>query len=171
MVKLTFSKNSVWNTVIASPDHEILYEVTTQNKYVSRVTTITRLDRRSGEKVFAGEIAWKALEPLVRVGWQNCEWLPIRNWLANNKGNLTSAKSFTDGHGTKFRWKTRDWCLHLTPDDGVSKRTLAIFHEPKRDKLLRIREPAYLEVSPEISKTLDSVIVSLIIMEKRRRDG
>lgn len=91
MVKLSFSKNSVYNTVISSEDHDIMYKVTTPNRFLDRVTSIYRMDRASGQAQFAGEIAWKTLDPQVRIGWQNCEWMPVRQWLRSPRGELSTS--------------------------------------------------------------------------------
>ncbi|KAG8844289.1 hypothetical protein FRB96_003225 [Tulasnella sp. 330] len=72
MIKLRFSQNSVFNTIISSAedDHAIMYEVLTPQKYTNRVTTIYRLDSASGGKIFVGEIEWKAIPSrmMVRLG-------------------------------------------------------------------------------------------------------
>ncbi|KAG8900179.1 hypothetical protein FRC01_010247 [Tulasnella sp. 417] len=116
MIRLNWTRNSVYNTIISSEDNEIMYEVTTANLYsiTKRLTTVTRLDKASGKKVFAGEIAWKALQirTEVRVGWQNCEWILAQEWLKNSKG-ISTAKTFTAAQGTQYRWKFRDLKYHV----------------------------------------------------------
>ncbi|KAG8947426.1 hypothetical protein FRC04_010746 [Tulasnella sp. 424] len=94
MIRLNWTRNNVFNTIISSEDNEIMYEVSTPNRYAikGRVTTISKMDKSSGQKVFAGEIAWKALRgrTLVRIGWQNCEWMQVQNWLTNPKEGMST---------------------------------------------------------------------------------
>ncbi|KAG8900153.1 hypothetical protein FRC01_010254, partial [Tulasnella sp. 417] len=115
MIRLNWTRNSSSNIVISSEDNEIMYEISSPNLFTNRVTTITRLDKSSGEKVFAGEIAWKALQiqNQVRIGWQNCEWMLAREWLnePNNKG-ISTARTFTGAQGAKYRWKVRNLKRH-----------------------------------------------------------
>ncbi|KAG9043051.1 hypothetical protein FS837_010104 [Tulasnella sp. UAMH 9824] len=111
-----------YNTIISSEDNEIMYEVLTPNSFINRVTTITRLDKSSGEKVFAGEIAWKATQnrTMVRVGWQSCEWILAHDgWLKNTKG-ISRAKTFSAGQGAQYRWKVRNLNYHVRRHSGFS---------------------------------------------------
>ncbi|KAG8900178.1 hypothetical protein FRC01_010246 [Tulasnella sp. 417] len=116
MIRLNWTRNSSSNIVISSEDNDIMYEISSPNLFTNRVTTITRLDKSSGEKVFAGEIAWKALQiqTQVRTGWQNCEWMLAREWLnePNNKG-ISTARTFTGAQGVKYRWKVRNLKRHV----------------------------------------------------------
>ncbi|KIO31253.1 hypothetical protein M407DRAFT_19865 [Tulasnella calospora MUT 4182] len=172
MVRLNWTRNSVYNTIISSEDNEIMYEVSTPNIFslTKRLTTITRMDKSSGQKVFAGEIAWKATQnrAQVRVGWQNCEWTLAQEWLKNPKG-ISTAKTFTAAQGAQYRWKLRNLKYHLTcPEDPEEGRnpSLAIFNCP----FLKGLSPAYLEVSSSALHNLDYILVSLLVMEKNRRD-
>ncbi|KAG9043052.1 hypothetical protein FS837_010105 [Tulasnella sp. UAMH 9824] len=172
MIRLNWTRNSVYNTIISSEDNEIMYEVSTPNVFsiTKRLTTVTRLDKSSGRRVFAGEIAWKALQMQteVRVGWQNCEWILAREWLKNPKG-ISTAKTFTATQGTQYRWKFRNLKYHLTsPDDPPEGRnpSLAIFDCP----FLKGLRPAHLEVSSSVLHSLDYILVALLVMEKNRRD-
>ncbi|KAG9018821.1 hypothetical protein FRB90_009291 [Tulasnella sp. 427] len=169
MIRLNFSKNSVFNTVISSTDNEIIYEVSTPNVWsVGRVTTIWRMDKSLGEKTFVGEVAWKALKgrTKVRVGWQTCEWMEVNDWFTDRKG-ISTARTFTAAQGVKYRWKIRKFKLHLTsaesPSEGPSP-ALAIFHTT-------FLKGAYLEISSSILRDLEHILVALLILEKFRRDG
>lgn len=87
IITLLFSKNSVFNTVISSSDNEVMYDVVTPKKLYNKATIVHRLDRGSGERRFAGEIVWKPLgDWQVRMGWQHCEWVPVRKWLKSAHG-------------------------------------------------------------------------------------
>jgi len=179
ILSLSLSKNSVFNTIVSSPDHDIMYEVSSTKMFSQggMTTTICRLDRSSSEKVFAGQIAWKPLQPLVRIGWQNCEWMPVRDWLVKGKEGMSSARTFMGAGGAKFRWKRRKLRFHLThandSDAPGSRPSIAIFYQAKRGKFFRITKPAHLDISisPSALRSLDHIIVSFLVMEKRARDG
>ncbi|KAG9048366.1 hypothetical protein FS837_000169 [Tulasnella sp. UAMH 9824] len=89
MIRLNFSKNSVYNTIISSEDNEIMYEVSTPNiwSFTKSVTTVMKLEKTSEQKVFVGEIGWRGLHHriVVRIGSQNIEWLLAKVWLTNSK--------------------------------------------------------------------------------------
>ncbi|KIO30777.1 hypothetical protein M407DRAFT_20102 [Tulasnella calospora MUT 4182] len=169
MIRLNWTRNSPFNTIISSEDNGIMYEVSTPNNFINHVTTITRLDKASGEKVFAGEIAWKAIRSRtqVRIGWQNCEWTLVQEWLndPNCKG-ISTAKTFTGAQGAKYRWKLRNLKRHLTsaenPSEGRSP-SLAIFRCP-------FMKGAWLDVSESVIDSLDYILVALLILEKIRRE-
>ncbi|KAG8939868.1 hypothetical protein FRC04_005836 [Tulasnella sp. 424] len=118
MIRLNFSRNSVFNTIISSEDNEIMYQVSTPNVWslTKSVTTITKFDKSSEQKVFVGEIAWKVLNHRiqVRIGWQNCEWMPAWEWLKNPKG-ISTAKTFAAEQGIQYRWKLRKFDYHVLP--------------------------------------------------------
>lgn len=173
MIRLNFSRDSVYNTVISSEDNEIMYEVSTPNVWSltkSAITTIMKLDKTSEQKMFVGEIEWRGLHHriVVRIGSQNCEWLLAKVWLTNSKG-ISTAKTFDAAQGVRYRWKLRKLEYHLTapesPPEGRSP-SLAIFHSP----IISSLGPTYLEVSSSVLQDLDHILVALLVMEKMRRD-
>ncbi|KAG8970396.1 hypothetical protein FRC03_008593 [Tulasnella sp. 419] len=171
-IKLSFTRNSVWNTIISSSDHEIMYEVSTPNRIFNSVTTITRLDKWSGERKYVGEIAWKAFKPLVRIG-RDGDLMPVSQFLVNGKSKLSSARSFVGKYGLRYRWKIRKFTLLMCSDDqddsSKGQPALVTFHTPDR-KNLKVVEPARLLVSPTVLPSLDPIIISFLYVEKRRRD-
>ncbi|KAG9018820.1 hypothetical protein FRB90_009290 [Tulasnella sp. 427] len=168
MIRLNFSKDSVFNTIISSADNEIIYEVSTPKEWtLNRVTSIWKMDKSLEEKVFVGEVAWKALKDRtkVRVGWQTCEWMEANDWFTDKKG-ISIARTFTAAQGVKYRWKNRKLRLHLTSAESPLERpspSLAIFHTT-------FFNGAYLEISSSVLRDLDHILVALLIMEKFRRD-
>ncbi|KAG8937063.1 hypothetical protein FRC00_007238 [Tulasnella sp. 408] len=118
MIRLNFSRNSVYNTIISSEDNEIMYEVSTPNiwSFTKSVTTVMKLDKTSEQKMFVGEIGWRGLHHriVVRIGSQNIEWLLAKVWLTNSKG-ISTAKTFDASQGVRYRWKTRKLEYHARP--------------------------------------------------------
>ncbi|KAG9018819.1 hypothetical protein FRB90_009289 [Tulasnella sp. 427] len=172
MIRLNFSRNSVFNTVISSEDNEIIYQVSTPNtkSIGNKMTSIWRMDKELQQRVFVAEVAWKFLtgKAQVKMGWEACDWMLVKKWLANSKG-ISSVKTFTTKQGVKYRWKLRKLQFHMTVDEAGSEGrspSLAIFHAP----LVKGFGPAYLEVSAGVLRDLDCIMVALIIMEKFRRD-
>ncbi|KAG9005565.1 hypothetical protein FRB94_001424 [Tulasnella sp. JGI-2019a] len=173
-ITLRFSRNSVFNVVISSPDNEIMYEVSTNNKYVNQVTTTFRMDPARGERTLVGEVDWTSshTRARVRVGFQTLEWMLVNEWLENPGGWTEAARVFTCSNGAKYRWKRKKLQeFHLTEDEDSDNKppTLAIFREPKRNALLKIIEPATFRICPGLLPNLDHIIVSLLVMEARRR--
>ncbi|KAG9005566.1 hypothetical protein FRB94_001425 [Tulasnella sp. JGI-2019a] len=104
-ITLNFSQNSVFNAVISSPDNEIMYEVSTKNKYFNRVSTTFRMDPSRGERVVVGEVEW-ATNPTrtrVRVGFQTSEWMLVNDWFEKRGGWTSGVRAFACVNGTKYR--------------------------------------------------------------------
>ncbi|KAG8839993.1 hypothetical protein FRB96_000464, partial [Tulasnella sp. 330] len=162
MITLTFSENSIFNTIISSTndDHVIMYEVSTPQKFTNRVTTIHRLDSTSGQRVFAAEIEWNVVSKhsRVRLGWQNCEWMEAKDWLQKAGKWGSKDRSFTAVDGARYRWHRRWPKFRLTVDEEGDKEYLAVFREPKRNALLKITAMPTLRIYPEVIPSLDYIL-------------
>ncbi|KAG9039109.1 hypothetical protein FRB95_012820 [Tulasnella sp. JGI-2019a] len=171
---LKFSENSVFNSIISSPDNDIMYEVSTPNKLFNRVSTTFRLDPTRGERTLSGEVEWASvpIRTRVRIGFQTLEWMLVNDWLENLGGWTSASRAFVGANGARYRWKRKFREFHLTADEDSSSKppTFAIFREPKRNALLKVTEMPTIRVSPEALPSLDHIIVSLLVMEKRHRD-
>ncbi|KAF8134472.1 hypothetical protein EV363DRAFT_1323612 [Boletus edulis] len=81
---------------------------------------------------------------------------------------------FTSEDGATFRWKTHKRCLQLqlVNADDEEKVPIAEYHPFKRHFLVfRMSERAWLEVKPEATAALEKIIVSYLIVERRRREA
>ncbi|KAG9014735.1 hypothetical protein FRB94_010582 [Tulasnella sp. JGI-2019a] len=169
-----------------------MYEVSTPNKLFNRVSTTFRLDPTRGERTLAGEVEWASvpIRTRVRIGFQTLEWMLVNDWLENLGGWTSASRAFVGANGARYRWKRKFREFHvrrssfirikghhshisqLTADEDSSSKppTFAIFREPKRNALLKVTEMPTIRVSPEALPSLDHIIVSLLVMEKRHRD-
>lgn len=80
--------------------------------------------------------------------------------------------TFSHEDGTEFRWKTHNRCLQLVKSDDEEEVPVAEYHPYKRHfGVWRMSQRAFLEVKPEASAALDKIIVSYLLMERRRRQS
>jgi len=173
---LFLSVNSVHNATISG--HGYTYEVTSPSEW-GRGPHITSVFRHGGStKELVGEIHWRYIRSTtVRMGGEKASqpWLPIKEFLRRDGGSiLSSARTFTGAHGQLYRWQMRRNHLVMGHDadrDSSETPPLAKFKRPKRNMLLQQKRQACLLVSPQLADTLDSVIVSFLVMEKKRRDN
>ncbi|KAG9014734.1 hypothetical protein FRB94_010581 [Tulasnella sp. JGI-2019a] len=104
-IVLKFSENRIFNSVISSPDNEIMYEISTPNKVFNRVSTVFRLDQARGERTLVGEAEWSpvTMRSRIRVGFQSLEWMLVNDWLVNPGGWASKARAFTGANGARYR--------------------------------------------------------------------
>ncbi|KAG9012244.1 hypothetical protein FRB90_006740 [Tulasnella sp. 427] len=165
MIRLNFTKNSVYNTIISSENNDIIYEITTPGIFsnADRVTAIFKCDRLSEKKMLVAEISWKAMRSrtAIRLGGPTFEWVPVREWLVDSKG-ISATKTFTTAEGTQYCWKIRNLKRHLTKLGNASEGpnpSLAILHYP----FFKGISPAYLDVSTLVLQDLDDIIGNLLL--------
>jgi len=172
-MEISLPANSVRNTVITGAT--VVYQVTTPTELLykgDRVTTITRVDL-DGRKVVIGEFIWNVFSStMVRFGG-NDEWIPMREFLRppQDGGAWNPARTFTGSRGTQYTWnekgQNRDLMLTLDHDPTA---LLAVLHPPKYNIIRQEVRKAYLEVSPTVEHSLDTIIVSLLLVERKRRE-
>jgi len=172
------------NTVIAGSD--VSYEVSTPTELLhsgDRVTTITRVGQ-DDTKVIVGEIIWNRIAQtrvrMLTCGGGNGEWLQMRDFLRKRGGSpLSTARSFSGTNGVQYRWKLRGVLprymtlgLESEPDndDLDTPNVLAVYHPPRRNIAMQQVRSAFLEVSPTLESTLDAIIVTFLMMERKERD-
>ncbi|KAG8812505.1 hypothetical protein FRC19_003091, partial [Serendipita sp. 401] len=177
--QLLFSNNSVRNTAIYCQDLGIRYEISKHDGVVS----VYRWDASISRNLRVGEFKLPFFsKDMVKLGGET-EWRRLDTFLYRSSW-LSSSRSFVGNNGKEYRWKVKNGgvVVSLPSVDleyppltakvqlhSVSHKTrtpLVTFHRHYRKK-----HPSYLEVhDPSILHTLDSIIVSFLIMERKRRD-
>lgn len=88
-----------------------------------------------------------------------------------NKYRWCEAASFKGKDGRQYTWRGDQKHLELLRED-MPERPVATYHRQKRHfYVLRMSQHPYLEVDAAVMDTLDFVILSFLLIERRRRDG
>ncbi|EJD03304.1 uncharacterized protein FOMMEDRAFT_146910 [Fomitiporia mediterranea MF3/22] len=172
--KMVFTANSLRNTTIAVDDDTLYYEIVTRFWHPT-ITKIKKLDIDSQQMITVAEIEREPKrEPRVRFGLdkdENAAWTDAREWL-HYTPKKTRGGVFNSNSGVSYRWKTHNRQLQLIRADGDNKEPLVIKHKHKRHFfVMRMSKHAWLEIKPEVVESLEQLIVSYILVERRRRDS
>ncbi|KAL5524070.1 hypothetical protein ACEPAG_8243 [Sanghuangporus baumii] len=172
-VKMVLSTNSLRNTTIAVDDDAFYYEVVTRFWHPT-ITKIRRLDPESNRMITVAEVEREPKrEPRVRFGVdkdENAQWILARDWL--NSTPQKHGGTFTANTGIQYRWKTHKRQFQLIRANSENKEPLVIKHKHKRHFFIfRMSRHAWLEIKPEAVESLEQIIVSYLLVERRRRDS
>ncbi|KAF8513909.1 hypothetical protein BU17DRAFT_52960 [Hysterangium stoloniferum] len=168
-IKLELTANSLRNTTISDSTDNIYYEVRTES-WIPLHTKVKRLDPETRQYEVRGEIQRSNGQPEVRVAGRSKEWARASDFLRidNAKGG---GVIFMGDDGRVYRWQVNKGRLELVRADvDEAQEPVVIQHHHKRHFwVFRMSKHAWLEVKPEVKETLDSVILSYILVERKRR--
>ncbi|PVF94974.1 hypothetical protein CPB86DRAFT_623049 [Serendipita vermifera] len=159
-IKIIFSNDSISNTTAACDSLGIHYTVTKGR--------VERWDKETNENVFVGQLKLFALKPKIKLP-SDADWKPIGEFMSRGDTTrpLTTARTFPGNNGIDYRWKIKGGKLELYyASKDVSTEPLLRYHRnyfAKEQGCLDIFDSSVLEA-------LDNIILSFLIMEKRRRD-
>ncbi|KAH8119519.1 hypothetical protein DFH11DRAFT_1501567 [Phellopilus nigrolimitatus] len=169
--KLVLSTNSIRNTTIAVDDDAFYYEVVTRFWHPN-LTKIKKLDTDTAEMVTIAEIEREpGRETRLRFGGQDAEWIPASRFLQKESQKVRGGY-FHGNSGVQYRWKTHRRQLQMIRPDSDNKEPLVVRHPHKRHFFFfRMSQHAYLEIKPEVVDSLDALIMSYLLVERRRRSA
>ncbi|KAH8114209.1 hypothetical protein DFH11DRAFT_1509353 [Phellopilus nigrolimitatus] len=79
---------------------------------------------------------------------------------------------FRGKDGKYYQWRARKGRLELMQEQEPDGRPVAVYHKHRRYLyVLKVSRQPYLEVHQSVMETLDSLIVSFLLMEQKRRTG
>ncbi|KAG1877641.1 hypothetical protein DFJ58DRAFT_902672 [Suillus subalutaceus] len=158
---LTLSTEHIRNTVITNEQGQIVYKTETPFKLGVRTTTIQKIKSNDGQYHMQtqfdvlGEIEWhKFASSKFRYGGtevETKEFIPKR-------GLWGRERVFMGPDSRPYRWKLKSRVV-----------VVARFHRATLGIIGRKRK-AMLEVSPEVTHMMDTVIMTFIYVEKLRMD-
>ncbi|KAG8807516.1 hypothetical protein FRC17_004423 [Serendipita sp. 399] len=161
------SSNSLRNTTFSCDSLGLHYEVTGTTKH--GLTTVDRWDSSRNQNVFVGSFRLPIFKRDVMKMGANGEWMRRDQFLHKvGKNPFSFTRHFTGSDGVKYKWKIQWGQLQLynASSEGTKQQPLAVFH--------RHRSPgnsSYLEILDlSVLSSLDSIIVTFLIMERHRRD-
>ncbi|TDL24294.1 hypothetical protein BD410DRAFT_693202, partial [Rickenella mellea] len=166
--KMELTTNSLRNTTIAVDNDQLYYEIVTRFWH-PHITKIRKLDAESQHIETIAELENEpGKEPRVRFGDE--EWMPASQWLKWDKERVGGV--FCGGGGVNYRWKTHKRRLQLVRADSDDKSPLVMYHPYKRHFFVfRMSRHAWLEIKPEVVESLDALIMSYLLVERRRRQA
>ncbi|KAI0275272.1 hypothetical protein BC834DRAFT_41631 [Gloeopeniophorella convolvens] len=168
--KMVFTANSIRNTTVSIDDDGLYYEIVTRSWH-PHLTKIFKLDKETREMLLVSEIEREPGKNVrVRFGGEHGEWIDeddFLRWDPQKRGGV-----FTGGEGVEYRWKSHRRRLQLVRADDSEKVPLAKYHTYHRHFFVfRMSQHAWLEIKPEATEAMDKLIVSYLLVERRRRDS
>ncbi|KAG1736934.1 uncharacterized protein EDB91DRAFT_497621 [Suillus paluster] len=170
--RLTFTTASMQNLVISNPTDALYYEVLTPD-WESHLTTVRRLDTRAERYDTIGSIRNQSRKP-VAVSMYSGEFMNEELWLRKIEGDDRQSRwEFDDGEGNYFSWAVAGPNFELRSiDEGgaPSRKPIATYYPHKRYVMVgMISQRAFLEIEPSVVDSLDTILVSLLVLAKKRR--
>ncbi|EIN07948.1 hypothetical protein PUNSTDRAFT_135465 [Punctularia strigosozonata HHB-11173 SS5] len=164
---LVFTTTSIRNVVIATKSDSIYYEVTTP-EWERHLTRIRRLDPLTKQYSIVAEILNEDDNPAA-VHMYGRELIPADDFLRRDE---KAVGVFRGKDGRTYTWTVKDDHLELLRNDISEYHPLAVYHKHRRFMhVLRVSEHPYLEVDPIALDTLDSLIITFLLAERKRRLG
>ncbi|GJJ16208.1 hypothetical protein Clacol_010504 [Clathrus columnatus] len=181
-IKLILTTNSLRNTTISDETDNIYYEIRTE-PWIPLHTKVKRLDPETREYEVKAEIQRFGDKPEVRVLERSKEWASADQFLridearpggVRKKSNYTRVNSvgrFRGDDNRIYRWQVNQGHLELVRADvDQAELPVVIQHHHKRHFwVFRMSKHAWLEMKPEMTATLDSLILSYLLVERKRR--
>ncbi|KAJ4490997.1 hypothetical protein J3R30DRAFT_3278801 [Lentinula aciculospora] len=177
--RLYFTANSVRNTTVATKDDSLYYEIVTRFWH-PRLTKINILDPDTQVLRLAAEIEqvsgnkWRNGRFRVRFlnsvapGEELGHWISDIDFLKPSSDKIGG--TFMDPQGQEYRWKTHNRRLQLVHVGDERKSPLVVYEPHKRYfMVLLMSRHASWEVQPQVLTDLPPILVSYILVERRRR--
>lgn len=174
MQRLELMTTSLRNVTISNASDVVYYEVTTP-AWARTTTRITRRDSLRHTFDTVGEVRRDEAGKPVAVSVRGSAFVPISEFL--REGEASAARSggvgFRGKDGKSYMWRRRSGGhLELVQEHAPDESPLAVFHTHKRYLLvLRMSRLPYLEVDTSLFDTLDTLILSFLLVVRPQRHG
>ncbi|KAK0189882.1 hypothetical protein F5146DRAFT_1053028 [Armillaria mellea] len=168
-LKLTFTTNSVRNTTLAVDEDRVYYEIVTRFWHPT-LTKINILNPDTRTSKTVAEVQ-KSYSGKHRVRFLAGKYMS--DWMSSDKF-LKVEKTKVGGsfvvEGVEYRWKSHNRRLQLVRSEDETKTPL-VTYRPYRPYLLvmLMYRHGTLKVNPELTSLMDKLIVSYLLVERRRR--
>jgi len=176
-IKLVLTTNSTRNTTIADASDSIYYEIRTE-PWIPLHTKVKKLDPETRKYEVRAEIQRSGGIPEVRILGRSKEWAQASEFLridkAKDAGPLAKGAHvigrFLGDDGKVYRWQDVKGHLELVRVDSEHEGPVVVQHHHKRHFwVFRMSKHAWLEVKQDAKNTLDSIILSYLMIERKRR--
>ncbi|OCH85228.1 hypothetical protein OBBRIDRAFT_785157 [Obba rivulosa] len=167
--------NDPERTTLVSPTGEGIYQVTTSKPRTLGGPAVTVLKRRAhstGDSVVA-EIEWRrwGAHPVVRSSIFDgvLQKLKIHDLLHNKGGRFSLTRYFLGNDDIMYRWKLVQGIGYVLTNRRSGKEVARFTQEVVTDGFFRGERKWLLSIEPG-TLNVDIIILTFIIVEKRRRD-
>ncbi|PBK89659.1 hypothetical protein ARMGADRAFT_970088 [Armillaria gallica] len=169
------TSSGLLNNSYANESGQVIYKVSTPNKFSNCVTTVSRIKARSEEVDFKdrfaplGYIDWKVFASSVLryngTEVKATEYLKKQGW-----GWYGRHRVFKGPDGKEYKWILGASVSKLVLNDG-SETLIAKFHIRKYGVFNAAKaRPAYLEILPEGEHMVDVIFFTFVYIEKIRKE-
>ncbi|KAG8781585.1 hypothetical protein FRC20_006901 [Serendipita sp. 405] len=166
-VQLVMSNSSVRDTTLSCDSLDIRYEVSHSRS--GSITTVQKWDRSINKHTTVGEFRLPFFfRDTIRV--QNeTEWHPLKGFLFKEGRRIfNTSRVFEGAGGIKYKWRIQRSALQLcraSDTAGDQGGPLVVYHRPRQKE-----DAPFLEIiDPSVLYSLDLVVVTFLIMERKRR--
>ncbi|CCM03894.1 uncharacterized protein FIBRA_06045 [Fibroporia radiculosa] len=170
--KMVLTANSLRNTTFSVGNDTFYYEVVTRFWHPN-LTRIIKHDFETRELTPLAEIeGLQTKEPRVRFGGEKGDWMSASDFVKFEPDAKGGA--FATDAGVQYKWKITKGNFQLVRADDPEEKSLVDFHPHKRHFwIFRMSKHAFLEIKPEpeVLEVLERLIVSYLLVERRRRDA
>jgi len=176
-LKLEFSTTSIRNTSIATENDVHYYEVSTWD-WDPFVTKVKRLIPETTTMVLVAEFKRDNEKDKGCTGVRivdpekpDKDYQSPESYLGLSSGDSTSLGMFT-ANGKQYKWQAVKGAIELVPTDEDDSKPIVRYHKHHRHLgVWRMSERPHLEVDPELTSSMDSLIVSFLLAEGKHRRG
>ncbi|TDL20773.1 hypothetical protein BD410DRAFT_899285 [Rickenella mellea] len=157
ILRLTLRVHDPLNTVFMLPDGRPIYHIETSSGLFSLsgdVTTIKRVDGTHPTTI--ATIDWHRVSPST-IKFDGPTYI-LSDFLVPSSGLFSHSKTFQGVNGQIYKWKTDPVMLF-----NAQKRPAAIW-DPGSTSIFSKTRLATLDVIGDAQQTLDTVVVSLVVM-------
>ncbi|KAH9949037.1 hypothetical protein B0H21DRAFT_165890 [Amylocystis lapponica] len=169
--RMVFATNSIFNTSVATKDDVLYYEVVTRYWHPN-LTKIIKHDFEERELTLVAEIeGLRKKETRVRFGGEKGEWMSASELVKFDEKKKEGTFTIRN---EEYRWAVHKRHLQLMRASDEDKPPVVDYKPYKRHFFVwRMSERASFEIKPEpeLIDSLDRLITTYLLVERRRRDS
>jgi len=171
-INLAITRNSIRNTVLATSKDNISYEIRT-TWWQPQITSIKKLDTELRGQTLIAEVSNQVgSDGMVRMNWNEGfqEFQMATSWLDAPMGAKFLGSFLGVDNKTRYQWIKRGRKLQLFKE-GESSTPLVTFSKHRRHFYVywRMSKPASLVIDPDCLRDLDAIVLSYLLIARRRR--
>ncbi|PVF93503.1 hypothetical protein CPB86DRAFT_107727 [Serendipita vermifera] len=170
--RLIFANNSVKNTTLSCDSLGIHYKVSRSRD--DGIISVARWDRKTDQKVTVGQFRFRLFRKDQIKLASDTKWRNLKEVLYKRKGECwTPDRSFVANNGTVYRWVLKHKGLEASQTLYYDDKQKGLDPLVKYVRHYRtLSGPSYLEIiDSSVMDSLDLIVVTFLIMEKKKRDG
>ncbi|KLO20084.1 hypothetical protein SCHPADRAFT_992193 [Schizopora paradoxa] len=168
---LIFSHNDIRNTTLDCDSLGIHYQVVSDSGLLrtGKNTQVRRWDSRSNQQVTIAEWERHSFSSDVFKFPARGESVPVSTFMTKKRGFGKIKRSFVGDDGRRYIWRVKSSSLEaFVSENGQKGARIAKFHSRH---ILFGRPHATLELFPGYERTLDTLVLTFLYVEWKRRQS